>query len=275
MKPEGGAGKAGGEDEAKRAPRLFDMHCHLDFLSEPARMAAQAESIGLGILAVGVEPASHEALAGTLKERPALRLAVGAHPWWIDGRRAPKANIARVCELVEKVRFVGEAGLDFSRSASAEAQAMQTRALERIAASCARAGDRVLSIHAVRSAGVALDILEAAGTFRNCTCIFHWFSGSSEELWRAIRAGAWFSMNERQLRTRRGLEYARLVPDNRLLLESDLPAENGSGVANASDLLACLERALKRLAEARGHNNCEELREILAANSLAVLERHE
>ena len=57
------------------------------------------------------------------------------------------------------------------------------------------------------------------------TIIFHWFSGTSDEFVRARIAGCYFSVNERMLATKRGREYARQIPLDRLLLETDAPAE--------------------------------------------------
>lgn len=265
---------AAGRDFGVVRPRLFDMHCHLDFFADPALVAAQARELGLGILAVGVEPASYGALAQRLDQSPALRLAVGAHPWWMAAEGTPRADLALACETAAHCRFIGEVGLDFSARTSLQGRQAQVDAFAQIAETCARVGGRVLSIHAVRSAGPALDILEAAGALKNCTCILHWFSGSSQELWRAIRAGAWFSVGERQLATRRGREYARLIPADRLLLESDLPAPDGSGAADAADLVASLEGALALLGQCRGQG-AQELAAILAANSAGLLERPE
>ena len=39
----------------------------------------------------------------------------------------------------------------------------------------ARGGGKVLSIHAVKAAGEALDVLERAGALAGNACIFHWF----------------------------------------------------------------------------------------------------
>ena len=85
----------------------------------------------------------------------------------------------------------------------------------------------------------------------SCNCIFHWFSGTSDELHRAVRAGCWFSINEMMLRTRRGREYARQLPADRLLLETDLPP--GEDVPfSATDIVSQLERTLAQLAAIRG-----------------------
>ena len=85
----------------------------------------------------------------------------------------------------------------------------------------------MLSIHAVKAAGEALDVLERAGALVGNACIFHWFSGTSDELQRAVRAGCFFSINPRMLASKRGRAYAQAVPAERLLLETDAPSQPG------------------------------------------------
>ena len=120
----------------------------------------------------------------------------------------------------------------------------------------------------VRSAGTCLDVLEATGAAARCRCVMHWFSGSSDELGRALRLGCSFSVGERMLATRRGREYARQLPAARLLLETDLPDGAGQGVG-ADGLLASLDRALTALAQARGVDK-DELAAKLSANARAL-----
>lgn len=80
---------------------------------------------------------------------------------------------------------------------------------------------RVLSIHAVKAAGHALDVLQETGCLNSCTCVFHWFSGTGEELVRARKAGCSFSFSPRALATKRARAYAAQIPPDRLLFESD------------------------------------------------------
>lgn len=85
----------------------------------------------------------------------------------------------------------------------------------------AQAGIKVLSIHAVQAAQEALDILRETGCLETCICIFHWFSGTGEQLLEARRAGCFFSFGPRALATKRGRAYAAQIPKNQLLYESD------------------------------------------------------
>ena len=112
-----------------------------------------------------------------------------------------------------------------------------------MARACA-GGGKVLSIHAVKAAGEALDVLERAGALVGNACIFHWFSGTSDELQHAVRAGCFFSINPRMLASKRGRAYAQAVPAERLLLETDAPSQPGErydAPAEAARLAAMLE----------------------------------
>ena len=109
----------------------------------------------------------------------------------------------------------------------------------------------------------------ARGRPRAAGGVLHWFSGSSEELWRAARLGCRFSFGERALATGRGREYARVLPADLLLTETDLPEAPGSPRA-AADLVASLGRAVRGIARARGED-ADELRRRLADNAAALL----
>ena len=233
---------------------LYDMHCHLEFTPDPARAAADAAARGIGGLSCTVAPAEYGVLASQLATAPSMRVGLGAHPWWIADGRIGEAQLATFCALAPSTRFIGEIGLDFAGTRDTqESRALQLAAFERILAACdevattpaalegSAAGNgatsdkataapfpKLLSIHAVNAAGDVLDALEAAGTLTRHQVVFHWFSGSSNDLQRALRAGCFFSIGPRMLASRRGREYARQIPLDRLLLETDMPARAGN-----------------------------------------------
>ena len=98
----------------------------------------------------------------------------------------------------------------------------------------------------------------SAGTI----CIFHWFTGTSDELARARQRGCHFSINEHMLKTKRGREYARQIPLERLLLETDAP----SGL-DAPYSAEALERSLIAAAEGIAHAKDVPVQDVMAATS--------
>ena len=196
----------------------------------PDAVADEAAAMDLGLFDCGVDPRDFAAAKKRTSRHPNIIAGVGLHPWWLADGRCGAAEIDLLCELAAQERFIGEIGLDFSAH-FAGTEEMQTQAFTLLCQTLSQrpVAGRVLSIHAVRSAGVVLDILESHGLFADKTdsptIIFHWFSGTSAGLTRARNAGCYFSVNERMLATKRGREYARQIPLERMLLETDAPAE--------------------------------------------------
>ena len=215
---------------------LLDAHVHLDWAADPAQVAREAAEIGLRLLCCTVGPGGYERARDVLAGHPNVAVAAGLHPWYVEG-----ADVGLAAECARGARFVGEVGLDFGARHARTAE-LQLSAFREVCAACAEKGGKVLSIHSVRAAGAALDVLSETGALESCACVFHWFSGTSEELRRAIGAGCWFSVGERMLATRRGREYARQVPGDRLLFETDLPEAPGQGLS-APGIAASLGRA--------------------------------
>ena len=203
---------------------LFDMHCHLDFLADAAGFAQAACERGLSFFSATVTPDGYRGACAALGECPNVRVGAGLHPWWVHDGRCGMDDAAQLAQLVRETRFIGEIGLDFGKRC-APSRERQVAAFELVAQACAHEGGRLLTVHAVRSADCVLDILERTGCLANNQVIFHWYSDTSDALWRAVRAGCYFSVNARMLATKRGREYARIIPQDRLLLETDLPPE--------------------------------------------------
>jgi TatD DNase family protein len=249
------------------------MHVHLGFMRDAPAVVREAEDAGLGMLACSVTPGEYGRHLRYLAA-PNVRVAAGLHPWWVADGRCTQEDAERVAELVRATRFVGEIGLDASpKHVPAGSLPAQIRAFETICVACTQASTpdapHVLSIHAVQTGSVALDVLERTSALESCRCVFHWFSGTSDELHRAVRAGCLFSVNEMMLRTRRGREYTRQLPADRLLLETDLPP--GEDVPfSAREILASLERTLDGLASIRGLTP-DELRVCTTANAERLL----
>ena len=221
-------------------------------MAHPDAVADEATALGLGLFDCGVDPRDFASAHGRARRLPTVIKGVGLHPWWLaDGRCGP-AEVNLLCEVADQERYIGEVGLDFS-ARFAGSEPLQIQAFDQLCKAIVQhpLAGRVISIHAVRSAGTVLDALESYGLLtpspNSPAIIFHWFSGTSNEFVRARNAGCYFSVNERMLATKRGREYARQIPLDRLLLETDAPAEPNIETS-AQSLIRSLTRTSERIA---------------------------
>lgn len=239
-------------------PRFFDTHCHLDLTLSPDAAASESAALGLGLFDCGVDPRDFSAANERARRHPGIIAGIGLHPWWLADGRCGAAEVNLLCELASRERYIGEVGLDFS-ARFAGSEPLQIQALIRLCDALVQhpLTGRVISIHAVRSAGAVLDVLESNGLLApnpdSPAIIFHWFSGTSDELVRTRNAGCYFSVNERMLASKRGREYARQIPLDRLLLETDAPAEPNTET-NAQSLIRSLAWTSERIASLK---NCD------------------
>lgn len=203
------------------------------------------------------------ALSQQAVDLPFVKLAVGLHPWWVSADECRLAEELRAFDdALPETRYVGEVGLDFSKRRIATRDA-QLCAFRHIAGACAKEGGKVLSVHCVKAYDDALSILKGSGCLASCTCIFHWFSGSFPQLTQAVDAGCSFSVGARMLETKKGREYAKAIPLQKLLLETDAPfaadpeREHPSIAYSYDQMRRQLAETLQRLARIRDIGEAE------------------
>lgn len=235
--------------------QLSDAHFHLGFVLDLVDFAADVQRARSLVFAASVTPGEYRdtkralccafdssetkvkatvgaaegalcrasALSRQAADPPFVKLAVGLHPWWVSADECRLAEELRAFDdALPETRYVGEVGLDFSKRRIATRDA-QLCAFRHIAYVCAKEGGKALSIHCVKAYDDALSILKGSGCLASCTCIFHWFSGSFPQLAQAVDAGCFFSVGARMLETKKGREYAKAIPLQKLLLETDAP----------------------------------------------------
>lgn len=252
---------------------LIDTHCHLDFAGNAAELAAAYAACG-GALSGTCDPRDFERVRSKLAPyAPRVRVGLGLHPWWVADGTCGEGEVALFERLAPVAPLISEVGLDF-QPRRADTRDAQIEAFERVCAAAARPSAefsrRIMSIHSSAAATCVLDVLERTGCLDACICIFHWFSGSQEELTRAIESGCLFSVNERMLKTKRGRAYARAIPEGRLLIETDFPGKPGT-TALAVDVAPRLERTMSLLAAARGDDERSLASAIAAASKRFLL----
>lgn len=228
---------------------LFDMHCHLDFFDNARSAAAKADEQDLKCFSVTVTPRDFGRAFELLGSHPNIRVGLGLHPWWVADGSCGWEDIALFEQIASGSSFIGEVGLDFGKRCKGS-EAVQLAAFERVLATCGHGG-KVVSVHAVRAEDAMLDMLERFGTARANACIMHWFSGSSDQLQRAIGLGCFFSVGPKMAASKRGREYVKAIPEDRLLLETDAPAGPGAP-ASSFDLAGLLSDTLDEIERLRG-----------------------
>ena len=254
---------------------FFDAHAHMSFAPGVASFASWFTERFAGAFSTTVSPADYRFAQQALASFPKIKVGVGAHPWWVAQGKISDEDKALLPGLVASARYIGEVGLDFGKNGLAKSifatdeqtKQAQIEVLRTIFAAAKKspapsviegAGEtkdgRVFSFHAVRGADVIMDMLEEYELLEDNTIIFHWFSGSSAQLKRARDLGCFFSVNAFMLQTKRGREYAKAIPPDRLLIETDLPEE--------TSIDACAE----------GSQTCKQATEAVEAHYASMLE---
>ena len=218
--------------------QLYDMHAHLAFSHDPCMLLHELHNQSVNVLSCSVTPYEYQELTEKLCDNVLLesRLATGIHPWWVSTDTRVNDKMVAHCkdQLDSQSVHLGEVGLDFSQAHIATnkeqlrvfSQLIGYISSKEVRKSCLQ--KPLVSIHAVHSATEVLNILEQHHAPQTCSCILHWFSGTSDELTRAVKLGCYFSINPAMTKTKRGKAYIKQLPLNRLVLETDLPTQDES-----------------------------------------------
>ena len=252
---------------------VVDNHCHLDIADGPegswlptGQALAQAAEVGVTrIVQIGCDLPGARWAVEAAESHDALVAGVALHP-----NEAPRlaeagaleaalAEIEALAGSGDRVRAVGETGLDYFRTGE-DGRAAQQLSFRRHV-DLARRLDRTLVIHDRDAHDDVLRILDEEGVPDRF--VMHCFSGDAVFARACLDRGAWLSFagtvtfkNAGPLR-----DALRLVPRDRVLVETDAPYLTPTpyrGRPNASYLVPLTMRSM---AETRG----DDLAELCAA----------
>ncbi|MGH2757831.1 MAG: TatD family hydrolase [Actinomycetota bacterium] len=202
----------------------FDSHCHLHMCEENdavERVLERAHGSDVTeMLTVGIDIASNERSIELARRYEGVYASVGIHP--NDSTIFSAEVSAGLVTLLAdpKAVAVGESGLDFYRDrAPREVQEDAFKAHIKLA----KTHDKALVIHTRESIDAALDVMENEGPPPRF--VFHCWSGDPAQLERASALGAYISFAGNVSFSSAGnlREVARLVPEDRLVVETDSP----------------------------------------------------
>jgi len=206
-------------DKASIRPSWVDFHCHVDLYKDHAELIAECDRERVATLAVTTTPKTWRRNVEVARGSSFVRVALGLHPQLVDER----ANELPLFErLLSEARYVGEVGLDAGPRYYTHFD-LQERIFERILRACAEHGDKILTIHSVRTATKVLNHLERALPPGRGKAVLHWFTGTAAEARRAIDYGCYFSINAEMLRSPKHRTLVAGLPADRILTETDGP----------------------------------------------------
>ncbi len=240
---------------------MFDSHCHLQDprVSDAEAQLARARAAGVrGFLLAGVEPDGWEAEDRIARAHPDVAVSYGLHPQ-VVAESDPLETMAAMAALDLALRdgsrvapvAIGEIGLDCNgdRFASIDRQRRTFRAQLALA----RERDLPVVLHVLRANGEALAIVSRDGLPR-AGGVMHSYSGPTGMVreWIALGLHLSFAGGVTRNNARRTLEAVRIVPRERLLVETDAPDQTPTPRRPAENEPAFLVDVIAAVARARG-----------------------
>jgi TatD DNase family protein len=230
---------------------VIDSHTHLHLCEPPnAELVAAADALGVTrMLTVGTDGASCRAALAAAEDFPQVYAAIGRHPTAAKG--FDEADLAELQALAahERCVAIGESGLDFYRD-TAPPVADQQRAF---AAQIALARDtaKPLVIHSRAADEQTLAQLDAEA--ERVSVVMHCFSMPAH-LQECLDRGyaISFAGNVTYKNAAELADAARVVPEERLLVETDAPYLTPQAVRKERNQPAFVAHTLAFLAELRG-----------------------
>ena len=210
---------------------VVDSHCHLDAAEPVSGLAAEAAlelatSVGVTrIVQVGCDVPSSRWAVTAAGRWEAVVASVALHPNDAArlGARLPAA-LAEIEALAQhdRVRAVGETGLDFFRTPDAAGQAVQRQSFAAHIA-LAHRQDKTLVIHDRDAHAAVLEVLDSEGVPDRV--VMHCFSGDAAFARACIDRGAYLSFaGTVTFKSAEPLRQAlRSTPLDRILVETDAP----------------------------------------------------
>jgi TatD DNase family protein len=244
---------------------VVDTHAHLG-MCEPGggELVSAAREAGVRrILTVGIDESSNRDAIAAAEGHEEVFACVGRHPNSADGFDDAAADRLEELAAHERVRAIGETGLDYYRQGAPRGA---QRAAFEAQIEVARRAEVPLVIHMRNSVDDTFEVLasEADGV----TVILHCFSAppgrvgdAAEQGWHCSFAGNLTYPKAEPLR-----DAARLVPDELLLVETDSPFLAPQPVRGKPNQPANVAETARRLAEVRDVSY-QRLEETVEANA--------
>jgi TatD DNase family protein len=201
---------------------LIDSHCHLDFpelAADRAGVIARAKAAGVErMVTISTRVERFNEIRAIAEAHPEVWCSVGTHPHHADEElHIQTGDLVRLAEH-PKCIAIGEAGLDYFYD-NAPKDAQETGFRRHIAA--ARITGLPLVIHARSADEMTAAILKDETGQGPFPFVLHCYTGGMDLAKVGLELGGYVSFSFKNAETIR--EVARMVPDDRFLVETDAP----------------------------------------------------
>jgi TatD DNase family protein len=249
------------------ATEFVDTHLHLEEVPDWPGAVDEAVAAGVvGMFAMGTDADTNRGAIRMAEEHPAVWAAVGHHPM---NREGPDLEDIRRLARHPRVVAIGEVGLDHSRDEHVGPHVAQERWFRSLLGLALEAGLPVC----VHIRDTADDVHRVLAEHPGVRGVIHYWSLDAGEARRFLDLG--FHISFAGTITRASKEHvrevARMVPEDRLLLETDAPWGTPRGRSGPMRPAWMVDTA-QALAEVRGLT-LERLSEIEKANISSLFSR--
>ncbi len=196
----------------------FDIHCHLDKLSDPQQAVTRAREAGLQlILTQGLHLANNREALALAQEYDIVQAALGLYP--SDAVKLSEQEVSEELAFIREQRpvAIGEVGLDYYWD---DSQKEAMKEVFRKVLLLAQEIKRPVIIHSRRAEEDVISLLEE---FSEVKALLHCFGGKLSLARRALKTGAYFSIPSTVVKSTHFQRLVEEVPLNRLLTETDSP----------------------------------------------------
>jgi len=239
--------------------RLVDSHCHLDSKEfDPDRDEVIQRALDAGVermvaIGTGEGPPDLETGIRLADRYPSFVATVGIHPH--DAAKAKPADFERLAALLAhpKVVAVGEIGLDYHYDFSPRDTQKSAFIAQMKMAADAR---KPIVIHTREAWDDTFALIEEHWSAHGHGGIMHCFSGGPAEARRALDLGFYLSFGGivTYPKAAEVHEAARLVPLDRILIETDAPYLAPAPRRGKRNEPALIVHTAQRLAQLRGES---------------------
>lgn len=195
--------------------KLHDTHLHLDLIENLSNLIQELNEFDINVIAVtNLPPLFLKLIDRNYSDN--IKPALGFHPKLL---MEYKKYIPNMWKILQIPIYIGEVGLDI-QSVTHEERRVQMVFFIELLERCHQIGGKIISVH---SKGSDNEVLSIIPQNFNCKIIMHWYSGSLSNIYPFLEKGCYFSINFAMANSINGKKIIKMIPIEKILLESDSP----------------------------------------------------